>query len=34
VIPEFSMDSNQCYRWVVADENKQDVNGFYLRKDP
>jgi len=34
VIPEFRNDSNQCYRWVVADENRQDIHGFYLRKDP
>jgi len=33
IVPEFSEDSNQCYRWVVADENKQDAHGFYMRKD-
>jgi len=33
IIPEFSEDSNQCYRWVVADENKQNAQGFYQRKD-
>ena len=29
VIPAFQRDSNQCYKWVVADENSMDILGFY-----
>jgi len=28
IIPAFQRDSNQCYKWVVADENQLDVLGF------
>lgn len=37
IIPSFQQDENQCYKWVVADENRReyglDGNGFYLAKD-
>jgi len=29
IIPSIQRDSNQCYKWVVADEDKQDLLGFY-----
>jgi len=29
IIPAFQHDSNQCYKWVVADENSMDILGFY-----
>jgi hypothetical protein len=28
IIPAFQRDSNQCYTWVVADENLTDIIGF------
>ncbi|HEV2355563.1 MAG TPA: hypothetical protein VGR89_15040, partial [Puia sp.] len=33
IIPSFQQDSNQCYKWVVADENNQDLQGFYKEKN-
>jgi hypothetical protein len=30
--PDFEQDSNQCYKWVVLDENRQDASGFYRTK--
>jgi len=30
IIPAFQQDSNQCYKWVVADENKVDKQGFFM----
>jgi hypothetical protein len=30
--PKFTGDSNQCYKWVVLDENKTDLSGFYKTK--
>jgi hypothetical protein len=28
IVPSFQRDSNQCYKWVVADENQMDLLGF------
>ncbi|HLI91971.1 MAG TPA: hypothetical protein VKU83_00085 [Puia sp.] len=33
IIPSFQGDSNQCYKWVIADENNQDLQGFYKEKN-
>jgi len=37
IIPSFQQDSNQCYKWVVADESRQeyglDGHGFYMAKE-
>jgi len=37
IIPSFQQDENQCYKWVVADENRReyglDGKGFYMAKD-
>jgi hypothetical protein len=34
IIPEFSRDKNQCYKWVVADENGPTESlGFYKKKN-
>jgi len=33
IIPSFRQDSNQCYKWVVADENNRDILGFYKAKN-
>jgi len=30
IIPAFQQDSNQCYKWVMADENRVDNQGFYM----
>jgi hypothetical protein len=32
VAPVFIEDSNQCYKWVVVDENSKDAFGFYKSK--
>jgi len=32
IIPAFQRDSNQCYKWTVADENSVDILGFYKPK--
>jgi hypothetical protein len=29
IMPAFQRDSNQCYKWVMADENSMDCLGFY-----
>ena len=29
IIPAFQRDSNQCYKWVMADENSMTIFGFY-----
>ncbi len=29
IIPAFQRDSNQCYKWVMADENSMTILGFY-----
>jgi hypothetical protein len=33
IIPDFQQDVNQCYKWVVADENKQSSLGFYMPRN-
>jgi hypothetical protein len=36
IIPSFQDDKNQCYKWVVADENRRDgvdQTGWYLPKE-
>jgi hypothetical protein len=30
IIPAFQQDSSQCYKWVMADENRVDNQGFYM----
>jgi hypothetical protein len=30
--PRFTGDSNQCYKWVVLDENRKDILGLYYSK--
>jgi hypothetical protein len=30
IIPAFQQDSNQCYKWVVADEGKVNIIGCYM----
>ncbi|HEV9036097.1 MAG TPA: hypothetical protein VGQ51_05735 [Puia sp.] len=30
IIPAFRQDSNQCYKWVMADENRVNNQGFYM----
>ena len=32
IIPSFTEDSNQCYKWVIADEDNQGGQGFYKAK--
>ena len=36
IIPSFQQDRNQCYKWVIADEGRQeygiDGHGFYMAK--
>lgn len=32
VIPDFVRDSNQCYKWVVADDQLKDAAGFFKSK--
>jgi hypothetical protein len=34
IIPEFNRDTNQCYKWVVADDNgPTEALGFYKKKN-
>ncbi|HTQ28549.1 MAG TPA: hypothetical protein VMI35_10490, partial [Puia sp.] len=30
--PDFERDSNQCYKWIILDENRPDLFGFYRPK--
>ncbi len=32
VIPDFVADSNQCYKWVVADDQRKDAAGLFKSK--
>ncbi|HEY4784784.1 MAG TPA: hypothetical protein VIH57_01990 [Bacteroidales bacterium] len=34
IIPDFEKDSNQCYRWVIADDNAKDILGIRKSKKP
>jgi len=37
IIPSFQQDENQCYKWVIADENRHEYGfdglGLYMAKD-